>query len=152
MIAGPAWCDRYPGSRSVADLVDPFRSGVISFIAELGALGCEVEISATWRPYERAWLMRTAWDIAKGVIEPGDAPPAPAGIDIVWTLDGARAMVERYKLRYRPSLTSRHIQRRAIDMRITGWTGSDEALWALGAKHGVIKLRTDPPHWSDDGR
>lgn len=148
--AGIAWCGRYPTSRSVADLAEPFCSGVISFLAELGSRGCTVSIAATRRPPERAWLMRYAWDIAHG-LDPA-AVPRRAGIDILWTLDGARAMVAGYRLAYRPSLTSRHIDGRAIDMSITGWSGTEDELYDLGALHGVIKLRSDPPHWSDDGR
>jgi hypothetical protein len=29
--------------------------------------------------------------------------------------------------------------------------GSNPELMAVGATFGVIKLPTDPPHWSDDG-
>jgi hypothetical protein len=29
---------------------------------------------------------------------------------------------------------------------------NDDELHALGGTFGVIKLRSDPPHWSDDGR
>lgn len=148
--AGVAWCARYPTSRSVVDLAEPFRGGVISFLAELAARGCTVTIAATRRPEQRAWLMRGAWDVAHG-LDPG-AVPARADIPIVWTLDGARAMVAGYGLAYRPSLTSRHIDGRAIDVAIDGWTGTAEELYALGASFGVRKLRGDPPHWSDDGR
>jgi hypothetical protein len=62
-------------------------------------------------------------------------------------------------------LNSRHTQRRAIDMTITSYANkevedadgnsvklSDEDdLFKLGKTYGVIKLRNDPPHWSDDG-
>jgi hypothetical protein len=148
--AGPVWVDRYPTSRSVDDLVSPFREGVIAFLADLDARGCTVTITSTRRPAERAWLMRHAWDVAHG-FDPG-AVPTRSGIDILWTLDGARAMVAAYRLAYRPSLTSRHIDGRAIDMTIRGWTGTNAELWALGAQYGVVKLQSDPPHWSDDGR
>lgn len=148
--AGVVWCARYPTSRSVADLAEPFRACVISFLAELGSRGCTVTIAATRRPEQRAWLMRGAWDVSRGGL--AAAPGPRADIDIEWTVAGACAMVAAYGLAYRPSLTSRHIDGRAIDMRIAGWTGTDAALHALGAAHGVHKLVSDPPHWSDDGR
>lgn len=148
--AGPIWCDRYPTSRDVADLKEPFRSNVNRFLAELAARGCVAKIAATWRPEQRAWLMHYAWDIAHGAVLPGNVPARP-DLDIVWTLDGARAMVAKYGLKYRPSLASRHIEGRAIDMDISGWTGTPDDLYALGASFGVHKLRSDPPHWSDDG-
>lgn len=112
-------------------------------------------------------------------IAPASVPPYP-GIEIDWTHRGdlakARAaaaeMVAGYGLRYCASLDGRHMQRRAVDMTI-GWNGvlaiRDKAgtlvkiasqprnglnreLIALGKTFGVIKLISDPPHWSDDGR
>lgn len=148
-VASAAACDLFPGSRAIADLVDPFGSDVAAFVAELERLGCTVHVSATWRPEQRAWLMRGAWDVAHFGLA---ARPAPrADIPITWTVAGAQAMVARYQLAARPSLTSRHIQRKAIDMTITGWTGTAEALYALGATYRVIKRIKDPPHWSTDG-
>lgn len=148
--AGPVWCDRYPTSRDVVDLVEPFRSGVRAFLAELSSRGCVVHVAATYRPPERAWLMHYAWDVAHGLLP--SAVPVHADIPIVWTLDGARAMVARYGLAYRPSLTSRHIERKAIDMSVVGWLGSAEELHELGASFGVRKLLSDAPHWSVDAR
>lgn len=147
--AGPAWCSRYPTSRSLDDLAEPFRSGVVAFLADLAARGCTAHIAATRRPEQRAWLMRGAWDISRGGLA---AAPAPRDdIDIEWTVSGACAMVATYGLAYRPSLTSRHIDGLAIDMAVANWSGSAEELYQLGAKHGVHKLRSDPPHWSSDG-
>ena len=71
-----------------------------------------------------------------------------------------------------PALSSNHIAGRAIDMDIT-WNGtirvakkegalaaiehmhnvnSNLALHAVGASYGVLKLRSDAPHWSFNGR
>jgi hypothetical protein len=111
-------------------------------------------------------------------------PPRP-GVDIVWlhtTAPGqpdlarskaaAEAMVNGYGIVFKPALTSRHTEGRAIDMTIS-WSGSltiagadgssstivstprngsNPELQAVGRSYGVIKLRTDPPHWSSDGR
>lgn len=149
--AGVAWVECYPTSRDVEDLADPFRRNVRRFLSELFARGCTYRISATLRPPERAWLMRQAWDLAHGLVALSAVPTRP-GVDIVWSIEGAREMVSGYQLVVRPSLTSRHIQGRAIDMRISGWQGTDGALYDLGETFGVRKLVSDPPHWSDDGR
>lgn len=149
--AGPAWCALYPPSRSVSDLVPAFRRCVESFITELHRRRCTVTITSTRRPEQRAWLMHYAWDVAHGTLRPDEAP-ARADIPIVWTVEGAHAMVDTYRLAYRPALTSRHIEGRSIDMSIAGWPGTLPDLYALGKAYGVKKLVTDPPHWSDDGR
>jgi hypothetical protein len=81
-------------------------------------------------------------------------------------------MVDLFGIAFQPSLTSRHIEGRAIDMTI-GWAGTiqlrdktgklralgaprsgdaNKDLHAIGATWGVRKLVSDPPHWSDDGR
>ena len=70
------------------------------------------------------------------------------------------------------ALNSRHADGLAIDMTIS-WSGSlsirqrdgslrsitgqprngsNPELIRVGAGYGVIKLASDPPHWSDDGR
>lgn len=99
--------------------------------------------------------------------------PEQDKVNIDWTHKGnhdaavaaAVDMVNGYHIVYRPALTSRHIQRRAIDMTITGiinksmknFAGvqtlitSQSILYEVGATYGVHKLVTDPPHWSDDG-
>jgi hypothetical protein len=81
-------------------------------------------------------------------------------------------MCDLFQIAFEPSLTSRHIEGRAIDMTI-GWNGTIKVkdrqgkarevgaprsgdtnpdLHRIGAGYGVIKLVSDPPHWSDDGR
>jgi len=80
-------------------------------------------------------------------------------------------MMAGYQIQFPAALESRHTQRRAIDMTI-GWqgtlnirdfngqthaisssprNGSNPDLIKVGATFGVIKLASDPPHWSDDG-
>lgn len=150
--AGLTWVGLYPTSCDVDDLVEPFRSGVVAFVAELTAQGCGVHISATRRPAERAWLMHWAWRVSRGEVAPDQVPPRDPSIPIVWSVEGAQEMVTAYRLAYRPSLTSRHIEGRAIDMSVTRWRRTTTALHDLGATFGVVKLVSDPPHWSDDGR
>ena len=177
-LSGRAWCARFSTSTSVADLVEPFRTGVSHFLAALKVAGAEYSISATFRPPERAYLMHWAWMIAQGGAMPGAVPPM-AGVDIDWTHCGdvtaartaAKEMVAGYGIQYQPSLTSRHCEHRAIDMRIR-WNGTlamrtasgaavkiatmprngdNRDLQAVAAGFGVHKLVSDPPHWSDDG-
>lgn len=83
----------------------------------------------------------------------------------------AKAMVLGYGIVHQPALQSRHTARGAVDMGIS-WqgvlhvikangqvvhiasgpkNGNNQALWAVGASYGVIKLASDPPHWSDNG-
>ncbi len=169
--SGAHWVSRFPTSRSTADLMSPFGGKCDAFIAAIEAAGGSVAISATLRPKQRAHLMHWAWQVAKAGVDPAKVP-AEAGVDIEWdhgeaaaSTQGAMAMVSGYGLAYKPSLTSRHIQGRAIDMTITGIIGktmqgkdgsdvaiaSAKVLHAVGADYGVVKLVSDPPHWSDDG-
>lgn len=169
--AGAYWCEQFPTDRTTAGLIQPFRRSVQQFITTLEAGGAQVKIAATRRPAERAYLMRGCWDIVKDGADPAEIPAHP-NVNIVWTREGAQEMFGVYRLVYRPSLTSRHIDGRAIDMSIM-WTGvinvvdgrgvrvaldwtrlADRTtrLYAIGASFGVKKLLSDAPHWSDDGR
>ena len=83
----------------------------------------------------------------------------------------ATQMVAGYGIVFKPALTSRHTEGLAIDMSIS-WqgdlairnaadapiaitnsprNGGNPDLWKAGATYGVIKLASDPPHWSSDG-
>jgi hypothetical protein len=88
------------------------------------------------------------------------------------TKNGAEMMVLLYDIAFRPALESRHTEGKAIDMDIS-WTsqeltikdgtgkdvtikagnkdGSNTALHQVGASYNVVKLVSDPPHWSTDG-
>lgn len=175
--SGPEWCDRFPTSISLDDLQWKFAENTQGFINAIEQAGGTVSVSATYRPAERAYLMHWCCLIASGQAKPS-AVPAMAGVAIDWTHAGtsaaavaaARAMMTKYNIAYPAALISRHTQRRAIDMTI-GWKGvlkikdahgvshvipapcdgSNRALWEVGATFGVIKLASDPPHWSDDG-
>jgi hypothetical protein len=77
----------------------------------------------------------------------------------------AAQMVSGFGIVYAPALVSRHSQGRAIDMNVANYlkkifvdanrvsttVTTAAQLHALGATFGVIKLASDPPHWSDDG-
>ena len=172
--SGPQWVARFPSVNDLSALVEPFRDKAVRFVNAMRAAGMDVSITAVYRPPERAYLMHWAWAIAREGQAPGSVPPMP-GVDINWNWSGgkqaAEAMVNAYGIVFGPVLQSRHTQRLAIDMDIS-WTGQptivkadgsrgtimtqppsgqNQALWQIGAGYGVIKLASDPPHWSSDG-
>ena len=180
-LSGADWWNanqaRYPNSAAVADLIQPFRDNVAAFLKALKDAGAGVTISATRRNPVRAQLMHYSWRVAKGLVAPNKVPALP-GLDIRWdhgdlprSKAGAQAMSDLFQIAFEPSLTSRHIEGRAIDMTI-GWNGTIKVrdkqgkpreigaprsgdantdLHKVGATYGVIKLLSDPPRWSDDG-
>ena len=182
-LSGPPWIARFPTSVNVHDLAPAFRGNVTRFLAALRAAGANVDINATLRPPQRAYLMHYSWRIARELLDPATVP-AMAGVDIQWlhrtprnqpnpaaSRQAAEQMVRGYELVVRPALQSRHTQGLAIDVDIA-WQGTlsignasgqdvniDNAprnggntrLQAVGATYGVIKLASDPPHWSSDG-
>lgn len=144
--SGPLWCQQFPTSVSLDDLVEPFQGNVRRFLAAIDAAaagdpgaGITRSIAATYRPPERAYLMHWAWGIARGLpanmCRPGDKPavpvppdsvPALANVDIDWTHGGdytaarlaAEQMIAVYGMRACASLTTNHEKRLAIDMTI----------------------------------
>ena len=181
-LSGEAWFRaneaRFPNSNRVSDLAPAFSTQVQSFLDALRAASASVRVSSTRRNRNRAWLMHYAWRIAQAEIEPADVPPNPE-VDIIWdhgdlrtSRRAAAVMVDMFAIRFKPSLTSNHIEGTAIDMTISwdhpidvadasgrrhridqprsGNTNTD--LHAVGASYGVRKLATDPPHWSANGR
>lgn len=92
--------------------------------------------------------------------------------DLVASRSAAQQMVQGYGIVFKPALASRHTEGNAIDMTIawqkilTVVNGSGTAvtisslprngagnadLHEVGRSYGVVKLLTDPPHWSSDG-
>lgn len=91
-------------------------------------------------------------------------------LDLTASRNAAEEMVDAYGIAYKPALRSQHTQRLAIDMSIS-WqgdlkiadakgkvvtigsprTGQNSTLVNVGATYKVIKLISDPPHWSVDG-
>ncbi len=177
-LSGPHWIKSFPTSRAIADLKSPFRQRVQRFEKALIDAGCQVIVTATHRPRERAHLMHYASRIARRNIYPRYVPGLK-GVNIDWehytragSIRGAQDMVDAYGIGNNPvSLRSRHIQRLAIDWIIT-WEGTikikdtrgrvitvgaptdasaNQTMWRVGASYGVYKLAGDPPHWSIDG-
>ncbi|MBY0294752.1 MAG: hypothetical protein K2X71_01760 [Methylobacterium sp.] len=177
-LSGAHWVALFPTSRSLDDLKEPFRAAATAFVDALRRGGATVRISATFRPAERAYLMHWAWQIARKAVAPF-AVPAMAGVPIQWdhgtlakSRKAAQDMVNGYGIVHRPALKSRHTDALAIDMTIA-WSGalairqkngttltigtqprngSNSHLIKVGSDYGVIKLVSDPPHWSVDGK
>lgn len=176
--SGAQWCARFPTSVSPDDLLRAFRDNVLAFVSAMKRGGASVSIAATWRPPERAYLMHWCCMLADSGQDPRAIPPMK-GVAIDWTCGGdialarrnAAAMKKGYAIQFPAALVSRHTQRRAIDMTIRWkdtlsirdfdgklWriasaprSGSNPDLIRVGATFSVIKLVSDPPHWSDDG-
>jgi hypothetical protein len=176
-LSGPQWVARFPGSRSIFDTKDPFVGKLTRFHQALRDAGADISISATFRPPERAYLMHFSFRIAREGLDPRTVPPMP-GVDIQWfhgntaaSRNAAAQMVAGFGIAFKPVLVSRHTQGLAIDMTIT-WAGTlsikdasgnirkigaprngrdNAALHQVGSTYGVIKLVSDPPHWSNDG-
>ncbi len=177
-LSGAQWVRFFPGSQSIDDLVSPFRQRVQAFEKALKDAGAAIEVTATFRPPERAYLMHYAVAINNRDIAPEDVPAMP-GVDIDWvqytdaiSLQAVRQMIEAYDIGSNPAaLRSRHTLALAIDW-IIEWQGNlnikdaagrvvsigaprsgndNSRLWKVGASYGVYKLEYDPPHWSIDG-
>jgi len=82
-LSGPAWVARFPTRTDVAALEAGFQANVRRFLEALGEAGATIEITATLRPVERAYLMHFAYGIAKQHSSPQGIPAQP-GVDIVW--------------------------------------------------------------------
>lgn len=91
--------------------------------------------------------------------------------DFTGAVQAAADMFGGYNIVDRPARQSKHNRGTAVDMNIT-WSGNliiankdrsiititssprngnNTDLHLIGATYGVIKLVSDPPHWSDDG-
>jgi plastocyanin len=134
-LSGPQWVAKFPTSKSINDLVEPFRSNVRRFIAALQAAHATVSIADTLRPSERVHLMHFSFAVAREGLDPATVPVKP-GVDIQWvhtdalgkpdlvaSKAAAEQMVRNYEIVFKPALSSRHTEGNAIDMTIT-WHGA----------------------------
>lgn len=170
-LSGAQWVSRWPTSRDIADLNEPFRGNVNAFLGAVSAAGGSTRVSATFRPEERAWLMHYSYEVAMEVTKPENVP-ARAGININWvhpteaqSIAAAEAMRVGYEMVHPAAIVSQHTAHLAIDMTISGMIGQtiinqdgtsvtilrNSDLFPVGASHGVIKLVSDPLHWSSNG-
>jgi hypothetical protein len=180
-LSGGAWWDanqaRFPNSSAIADLAPSFRAKLAPFVQALRDAGASVSITAGNRDATRAYLMHFCWHVARGNVRPSAVPPR-AGCDIQWdhgndarSRAAAKEMERRFGIVHAPSLTSNHIGGTAVDMTIR-WNGTlriadasgrihalgaprngaqNTGLHAVGRTYGVLKLVSDPPHWSERG-
>jgi LysM repeat protein len=139
--SGAAWCQRFPGSKSLDSLNENFKPKAKGFIRALEAAGVKVVVRAAHRPIERSYLMYYAFQICRGF----DVTKIPAyvGINIDWAhrnADGkpnpaaakqaAEAMCSGYSINPHSSKqlvgkpgNSRHNYAAAVDMNITQYIG-----------------------------
>ncbi|MDO8990618.1 MAG: hypothetical protein Q7U91_13410 [Sideroxyarcus sp.] len=170
-LSGAQWVARFPGSKAITDLAATFQAKVNLFFGAITTAGGSTDVSATYRPAERAYLMHYAVKLSKGEIAAADIPSMD-GVNIQWvhptaadSTAAATAMVSGYGIAFPPALVTNHSKKTAIDVTITNMvgktiknaSGTDVVINALadlnavGATYGVIKLVNDPPHWSEDG-
>jgi peptidoglycan hydrolase-like protein with peptidoglycan-binding domain len=176
-LSGPEWTAKYLFSDSLEDLAFPFRGYAKEFEAALKESGAKIEMSNTFRPPERAYIMHYCFKIAARWLGDVDVPSFP-GVEVDWvhytpeiSVWWADKMVVKYDIAFPPALRSNHTVGRAIDWYIE-WEGTikikdlsgnvveigsprnsfdNTKLWAVGQSYGVYKLPADPPHWSFDG-
>lgn len=149
-LSGEQWVTRFPTSKSIDKCVEPFKAGLTSFKAALDAAGATVDIAATLRTLERAYLMHWSWMIVKKSGTDPKTIPSMAGVNIEWdhgdstkSTQAAQSMVDAYgiqKLGEAPALNTRHSEGKAVDMSIS-WTGD----LAIKNKDGTTtKITSDP--------
>jgi hypothetical protein len=134
-LSGPQWVNKYRGSIDPNDCVGDFRNNLKQFLKALQDAGVKVQISATLRPPERAYLMHHAYKIANNVEDPSNIPRMPTLLidwvhrdeagepDLPASRSAASQMVTGFGIVAQPALVSRHTQGRAVDMDIS-WTGT----------------------------
>jgi hypothetical protein len=161
--SGPAWARKFPASREIKDLSEPFRGDVTRFIDAMTRAGIHERTISTLRPYERAYLMHYSWLIANDDIDPRDVPAfvpkkGQSPVDICWvhatgpgvpdlaaSVKAAEQMVKAFgidpKNTIPPALDSVHTRGQAIDMTTT-WTG--ERITIREANGHEVTIDTTP--------
>lgn len=179
-LSGKAWWNKhqadFANSKSLLDLASPFRENATAFIKAMRDGGATVSVSSTRRNRIRAYLMHFSFRLGKGQVTAKSIPPEP-GCPIIWdhgneakSRAAAKEMSDLFGIAFQPSLTSNHITGRAMDITIS-WSGvlkvadavggtnnigaprggGNADLHKVGKSYKVLKLASDPPHWSDNG-
>lgn len=148
-LSGAIWSTRFPGSIDTNDLTPDFKLKVDAFMAALKAAGASMNITSTYRPRQRSYLMHWAYRIYREDFDPSEVPPMP-GVNIEWvhasitnSIAAAKKMVDAYgiqSLGVAPSLTSLHTVRQAIDVKIR-WEGNLQITDGTG---NVVTIDTLP--------
>jgi hypothetical protein len=156
-LSGLEWVDRFRGSSDPNDCVGQFRDNLNQFLKALHAANAKVQISATLRPPERAYLMHHAFKIAKNIEDPRNIPPmvtltidwvhrdAAGEPDIPASRSAASRMVAAFGIVAQPALVSRHTQGRAVDMDIS-WNGT----LTITPKGGAPRSISSTPHTGEN--
>lgn len=176
LLSGKIWVAMFPTSKSLEALSSPFRENIKAFINAVKAAGATVNISATLRPPQRAYLMHFSFLIARSTQDPRNVP-SMNDVNIEWfhgnltdSIKAAKEMVNAYSIATTntpPALMSNHISGNAVDMKISEFTGKKIAkqneelitvnifndLRTIGASYNVFnRIADDLPHWSTTGK
>lgn len=129
--SGASWVDRFPISDDPHHLDSEIRSLWTPFQSVMETAGADVEILATQKPPERAYLMYWAWRIAKEDYDPQQVPDME-GVNIRWwhgdlqaSRNAAWQMVHGYDIgdhKEPPPRVSPYTEGQVIATRIT-WQG-----------------------------
>lgn len=136
-LSGKHWVEwrnkNAPNTKSLDDLISPFKENVKEFIKAMEDAGMSVSVTNTLRSTKSAYLFHWCWKIGLGKAKAKDAAKMD-GVDIEWdhgddekSKAGAKEMIDGFglavppKSEYPPALSSRHTEGRAVDMDIT-WT------------------------------
>ena len=148
-FSGASWCNSFPGSASTDDLIEPFKANFLEFLAALTKAGAATHIAATFRPVERAYMMRFCYLIKHKLHKPQKVPSQP-GVDIEWdheddkkSITAACEMSTGFNidgLGTAPAWNSQHTLGLAVDMRIS-WKGD----LSIDQKDGTLKVIATSP-------
>lgn len=180
-LSGAEWWDgnkdRFADSTDVSELASGFSENARAFISALRKAGATVQVEATRRNKDRAYVMHYAWQIATGALEPREVPfDEEIGIiwdhgDLIASRDAAQELVDAFDIEAAPPLESSHLDGQAINMTID-WgrairvrdakgagklldrprsAARNAQLHDVGRSYGVRKLQSDVRHWSMTG-
>ena len=178
--SGKQWVSRFPSSKKISDLKQPFQGNVTRFFAALTAGGVTPDINTTLRPPQRSYLMYYAREVASGRLSPDKVPAfepqeddEPVNIDwahkdsagtpdLVAARKAAREMDSAYNAAgiigkpYR----SNHNGGRAIDVKFSPAWGIGKSVVdangktvKIGSKQDIIAVGAtfDVLHWNYHG-
>ena len=72
--SGKHWVSRFPSSKAISDLKQPFQGNVAKFFAALAAGGVTCNINTTLRPPQRSYLMYYSREVSAGRLAPDKVP------------------------------------------------------------------------------
>jgi len=139
---------KYSYSSSISDLETIFQERVKAFKKAVTDAGASISIDTTLRSKNRAYVLHSAYKIAKGLVD-ADKVVARTGVDITWvhgtkgaSKTGAQEIITAANVAYKPNMTSNHLKGKAIDWTIT-WTGTLKIKNKDGAE---VEISSEPKH------